>query len=198
MEIAMTQLITGLLATALAASFAGSVQAAAVITKSEYKAATQRAEASYKVEKKRCDSLAGNAKDVCQAEAKARKMRAEAEAKAAYKNTRSARYDQHVANAEADYLVAKEKCDDQTGNNKNVCVKEAKAARTKAEADAKAQRKSGDAQSEARKETNAARRDAVVEKRDADYKVELERCDSLAGSAKDICVEHAKQKFGKS
>jgi hypothetical protein len=118
MEIAMTQLITGLLATALAASFAGSVQAAVVITKSEYKTATERADASYKVEKKRCDGLAGNAKDVCQAEAKARKMRAEAEA--AYKNTRSARYDQQVVNAEADYLVAKEKCDDQTGNNKDV------------------------------------------------------------------------------
>jgi hypothetical protein len=194
----MTKLITGLLATALAAFFAGSVQAAAATTKTEYDAAKERADAAYKVDKEKCDSLAGNAKDVCEAEAKAQKMRSEADAKAAYKNTRSARYDQQIADAEADYLVAKEKCDDLGGNSKDVCVKEAKAALTKAKADAKAQLKSGDAQSKARKETNEARKDAAEQRLDADYQVDLERCDILSGSAKDNCVEHVKRKFGKS
>lgn len=185
-------LLSGAVATALSAG------AQAATTKSEYKAAKDQAQATYKVDKAKCDSLAGNAKDICQVEAKAQKMRAEADAKAAYKNDRDAWYDQKVAHADADYLVAKEKCDDLAGNEKDLCQEQAKAAYTKAKADAKAAHKSAEAQSEARKETSAARKDAAEDKRDADYKVALERCDSLAGDAKDQCVRHAKQMFHKS
>jgi hypothetical protein len=46
-----------------------------------------------------------------------------------------------MAKAEADYDVAKEKCDDQSGNAKDVCKKDAKAAFTSAKADAKSTRK---------------------------------------------------------
>ena len=195
----MTTLTRVLLTAAFATSLAASAQAATTsITKSQYDDAKARAEAAYKMERAKCDSLAGNAKDICVAEAKAQMMRSEAKAKAAYKNTRGAWYDQQVKNADADYLVAKEKCDELGGNDKDVCVKEAKAARTKAIADAKAQRKTADAQGEARKETNEARHDAAVDKRDADYKVELQRCDDLAGDAKDSCVQRAKRTFGKS
>lgn len=195
----MTSFTAGLLTAALAASLAASAQAATTpITKSQYDDVKAQAEAAYKIEREKCDSLAGNAKDICVAEAKANMMRAEAKAKAAYKNTRSAWYDQQVKDAEADYIVAKEKCDDLGGNDKDVCVKEAKAARTKAIADAKAQRKTADAQGEARKETNEARHDAAEDKRDADYKVQLQRCDDLAGDAKDTCVARAKRTFGKS
>jgi hypothetical protein len=42
-----------------------------------------------------------------------------------------------VAKAEADYRVAKERCDDQAGNVKDVCLEEAKAAEAAAKADAK-------------------------------------------------------------
>ena len=194
----MNKFITALLTGAVAASLAAGAHAATSTTKSEYKAAKDQAHAAYKAHKAKCDSLAGNAKDICEAEAKAQKMRAEADAKAAYKNDREAWYDQKVAHADADYLVAKEKCDDLGGNDKDVCREEAKAAHTKAKADAKAARKSGEAQGEARKETNDARKDAAEDKRDADYKVEIERCDNLAGDAKDQCVKHAKQMFGKS
>jgi hypothetical protein len=197
MEITMTRFTSRLLAAAFAASLAASAQAVP-ITKSQYDDAKTRAEAAYKMEREKCDSLAGNAKDICVAEAKAQMMRAEAKAKAEYKNTRGAWYDRQVKNADADYLVAKEKCDELGGNDKDVCVKQAKAARTKAIADAKAQRKTADAQSEARKETNEARHDAAEDKRDADYKVELQRCNDLSGDAKDSCVERAKRSFGKS
>jgi len=194
----MNKLITGFLSAAVVAWLSAGAQAATSTSKSEYKAAKEQAEAAYKADKVKCDSFAGNAKDVCQAEAKAQRIRVEADAEAAYKNTREAWYDQKVAHADADYLVAKQKCDDLGGNAKDVCREEAKAAHTKAKADAKAARKSGDAQGEARKETNEARKDAAQDKRDADYKVELERCDTLAGNAKDQCVQHAKQMFGKS
>ena len=44
----------------------------------------------------------------------------------------------------------------------------------------------------------AARKDAVEDKRDADYKVAIEKCDSLSGAAKDTCVKDAKARYGKS
>jgi hypothetical protein len=47
-----------------------------------------------------------------------------------------------VAKAESAYAVAKERCDDQSGNAKDVCVKEAKAVEVKALADAKLGKKS--------------------------------------------------------
>jgi hypothetical protein len=90
--------------------------------------------------------------------------------------------------------VAKEKCDDLAGNTKDVCIKEAKAARESAKADAKADRKVSDARSNA----NEARRDAQEDKRDAQYKVAVEKCDSFSGDAKDRCVRDAKTRFGKS
>ena len=40
------------------------------------------------------------------------------------------------------------------------------------------------------------KKDANAEKREADYKAAKERCDSLAGAAKDSCQNDAKAKFG--
>ena len=42
------------------------------------------------------------------------------------------------------------------------------------------------------------RRDAIEDKRDAEYKVAVEKCDALSGSAKSACVQDAKARFGKS
>ena len=83
--------------------------------------------------------------------------------------------------------MAKERCDDQTGNAKDVCVKEAKAVQDKANVDAKMNKKVAD-----------ARKDATDDKREADYKVANERCSAMAGAPKDACVAEAKARFGKS
>jgi hypothetical protein len=159
---------------------------AAAMTKTDYTQAKERASADYKAAIAHCDTLAGNPKDVCKAEAKAAEKKAKAEAEAAYKNTDKARRDARIEVAEANYMVAKAKCDAMSGNAKDVCVKEAKATETKAKADAKATEKIA-----------AARQDAAEDKRDVDYKVALEKCDSLSGAAKDTCVSNAKAKFGK-
>ncbi len=92
-----------------------------------------------------------------------------------------------MAKAESAYAVAKEKCDDQTGNAKDVCVKEAKAVEIKALADAKMG-----------KEIGAAKTDAAADKRDADYNVAMQKCDGLSGDAKANCVTAAKTRFGKN
>jgi len=43
-----------------------------------------------------------------------------------------------------------------------------------------------------------ASRNAAEDKRDADYKVAVEKCDALSGAAKNSCVQDAKARFGKS
>ena len=165
--------------------FAGTAGAADKGDKANYDQAKASAKAAYDTDKKSCDSLSGNAKDICVAEAKAKRVRADETAEAAYKNTPKAR--EHAAHeiAEADYEVAKERCDDKAGNEKDICVKEAKAAMTRAQADAKAAQKGTE-----------ARMDASKDKRDADYKVAAEKCDALSGDAKDACVKSAKARYG--
>jgi hypothetical protein len=142
--------------------------------------------------------MSGNSKDVCEEEAKGKRDVALADAEAAYKGTPSARYDARVARVESQYKVAKEKCDDLSGNAKDVCVKQAKAAEVKGKADAKVDKVATEANTTAMTKTADARKDAAEDKRDADYKVAVERCDSMAGNAKDECVKAAKMHYGKS
>lgn len=92
-----------------------------------------------------------------------------------------------VTRAESAYAVAKERCDDQAGNAKDVCVMEAKAIQVKALADAKMG-----------KEIGEAKKDAATDKRDADYKVAVEKCDAMAGDSKSSCVAAARTKFGQN
>ena len=184
----------GIVAVALA--FSGA--AFASISKDEYKAGKDRIAADYKGAKASCGALSGNAKDICMAEAKGREKVAKAQLEADYKPTVKNRYDVAVAKAEADYSVAKEKCDDRTGNDKDVCKKEAKAAEVKAKADAKVAHVSTDATHTASAKRTEARKDAMEDKRDAEYKVAVEKCDAMSGAAKSNCVQEAKARFGRS
>jgi hypothetical protein len=163
--------------------FAGSAQAAG--DKSAYDQARTSSKAAYETASKRCDSLSGNAKDICVAEAKAVRTKADVDAEATYKNTPKARQHAIEESAEADYKVAKERCDDKAGNEKDVCMQEARAVMTKAKADAKATQKSTE-----------ARADASKDKREADYKVAAEKCDAMSGNAKDGCIKQAKARYG--
>ena len=172
---------------AACAVFAASSLAADKAAKETYSSAKKSIDAEYKAEVKRCDSLSGNAKDICKAEVKGKQKAAKADAYAAYKGTPKAATDALIARADADYAVAKEKCDDLAGNAKDVCKKEAKATHTKAKVDAKANRK-----------VSEVRKDATQEKTDAAFSVAKERCDVLAGDAKTQCLNDAKARFGKS
>ena len=179
-------------------SQAAPVRATMPITKDAYDVALRNAETQAKIDKDACASRGGNAKDICLAEANGREKIAKAEAEAAYRNTANTREELRVARAEATYNVAKEKCDDFAGNTKDVCVKEAKAALVKGKADANVDRVVADTRQDAAAKQSDARKDANVDKRDADYKVAIEKCDALAGAAKDSCVGNAKTQFGKS
>jgi len=196
-------------AIALAVTLAFSAGAMAEgMSKADYKAGKDKISATYKTDKAACSSLSGNAGDICKAEALGKEKVAAAELEASYQPTSKNRYQARVAKADADYGVAKEKCDDMAGNAKDICVKEAKAAQTAAIADAKAQMKTSDANATANEKTSEARsdasqksadarKDAAVDKTDAQYAVAKEKCDSFSGAAKDNCLSQAKAQFGK-
>jgi hypothetical protein len=180
--------LNGLRAALLAASVVALPAAyAATMTKADYAAGKSRISADYKTDKAACATQAGNAKDICMQEAKAKERVALAELEYGYTGKAADHNKVLVAKAESAYAVAKERCDDQAGNAKDVCVKEAKAVEIKALADAKMG-----------KEIGEAKKDAAADKFDADYKVAIEKCDALAGDAKSSCVAAAKAKFGKN
>ena len=167
------------------------------MSKADHTKVLKDGDAQYKTAREACASLSGNARDICVAEAKGNHDVAKAEVEAAYKHTPKARENARVAYAEANYNVAKEKCDDLAGNPKDVCVKEAKSALVKGKADAKVDRVATDANREATATKTEARKDANEEKREAEYKVAVEKCDALTGGAKDACVSAAKSQYDK-
>ena len=170
----------------------------APISKDAYDTAFKNAETQYKMDKDACSSRSGNAKDICVAEANGKEKIAKADAEAAYKSTPKAREDARVTRADATYNVAKQRCDELSGNPKDVCVKQANAVLIKAKADAKVDRVSADAKQDSAMKEADARKQAAEDRRDADYKVAIEKCDAFTGSAKNTCVSNAKVQYGKS
>lgn len=127
--------------TTIAAAIALALSTGAIaqsLSKDDYKAGKDKIVTEYKSSKAACGSLSGNAKDICVVEAKSKEKVATAELEASYKPSAKASHAVTIAKAEADYAIAKEKCDDKSGNDKKACVKEAKAAETLAKADATA------------------------------------------------------------
>lgn len=160
---------------------------AAPISKADYDQGKDRISAEYKAAKEKCKALTANAKDICTEEANGMEKVARAELQYSYSEKPGDRVKVGETKAKAAYEVAKEKCDDLTGNPKSVCKKEAKAVETKALVDARMAGK-----------ISETRKDGAQEKKDADYKVATEKCDALAGDAKSGCVASAKTKYGKN
>ena len=90
-------------------------------------------------------------------------------------------YDAAVKNAEAQYKMDKDACSSRSGNAKDICLEQAKGKEAIAKADAEA----------AYKNTPKAREDARVTRAEATYNIAKQRCDDLAGNAKDVCLKDA-------
>lgn len=158
--------------------------ASANLTKPVYSSAKDEVKSMFKAEKDKCDALSGNAKDVCVERAKGHEKVALAHLEYQYSGKEKDRNDYLEARFDAKYKVAKEACDSQSGNAKDVCVADAKAAHDKAKADLKANKKIAEAQN-----------DQMETKLKADYKAANERCDTLSGDAKDSCQASAKARY---
>lgn len=178
-----TELLCALLGLALASSVAS---AATPEAKAAYAQAKDRAEADYKAARARCNAITGNPKDVCVAEADAARVRTREEASALYQNTLKAFTQSRLKIADANYDLDKAKCGALAGNDKDVCIKQAKSTLIASQADARADKKAIE-----------ARADARDDKMTAEYKVAREKCDAFAGATKDSCVAAAKAQYGK-
>jgi hypothetical protein len=159
---------------------------AAPMSSADYRGARDRIAAEYKAATAACDKLVDNAKDVCREQAKGREKVASAELEYNRSGQRKDATRLATVKADADFRVARERCDDRSGNDKEVCVAEAKTAHTKALADARMRQRVGE-----------AREDAAEDKREADYQLARERCDALSGDAKAKCLADARARFGK-
>jgi hypothetical protein len=82
----------------------------------------------------------------------------------------------------AEYKLAKTSCASLSGNAKDICMAEAKGNEKVANAELES----------SYKPTTKNRYEARVAKAEANYAVANERCDDMAGNAKDVCVKEAK------
>lgn len=172
---------------ALAILFASTSVFAANMSKPDYSAAKTRISADYKVDKAECGKSTANAKDICMQQAKGKEKIARAELEYSYTGKQKDSNKVAVAKADSTYAVAKEMCDDKAGKEKTMCRTEAKSAHKKALADSTMMKKVAEAKT-----------DATDEKREANYKVAVGKCDSMTGDAKTSCVNAAKATFNKS
>lgn len=147
---------------ALAALLLLSAAQAALTGKADYKTDKALISANFKSVRTACDSMAGNRKDICVEEAKAKEKTARAELEFAHTGSFRDKNRVAVAAAESVYAVAKEKCDEQSGHAKDVCVTQAKAIEAKALADVKMSKK-----------INAAVRDDVETRLNAVYRIAI-------------------------
>ena len=170
----------------VAALAAGSVVYAATMSRADYGTEKDRIAVVFKSERSACGEFSGNQKDICKEKAEGKEKVARAQLEYQYSGKPADANKWAVAKADADFGLAKERCDDKAGNPKDVCVQEARSNHTKALADAKLQVKVGDAMKE-----------ADDDKRAANYKVAAEKCDSLGGDTKIACLNDAKARFGK-
>lgn len=178
-----------LLVAAMCCAFSSATLA---MTKVEHTTQKDTITGDYKVNRDKCASLKANAKDICVSEAKGVQKVAMAELEAAYEP--SARHTEKVAMAKGDatYATAKERCDDSSGNAKNICKKDAKAAHVRATDEARVARVDSAASGAEKGARNMANKD----ENEANYKAANARCDGLAGAAKDTCSAQAKAKYG--
>lgn len=82
------------------------------------------------------------------------------------------------------YEAEKKRCENLQGDEKDVCEKQAEANRDAAKADSERDAKKAE-----------ANRDANKEKKDAQFKVEKEKCEAMSGDAQDRCIAEVKTRF---
>jgi hypothetical protein len=169
---------------ALAVALGCGAAQAANYSKAVLDGAREDVKREYKANKDMCDKMSGNAKDICVQEAKGLENIALAWLDYNYSGTPADQKKLNMAIADARHEVAKERCDDRSGDAKDLCQREAKTAYEKAKADAQLNKKVADAVD-----------DAERARMKADYKLASERCATLTGDSRDICVASAKARY---
>ena len=184
----MKSLLATLLATAAGATFAAAPTAALNHDPATYRNVSEKATTEYKAATAKCDARSGNDKDVCMAEAKASRARTESDAIAKYNNSEKGRASARAKVAEAEFDVAKAKCDAMSGADKDGCMDNAKSVRTAALADAKAGREGSTAVGA----SGSAGLVASTDTKDPVKAAAVAKCDQAAGGSKTGCLVDSK------
>jgi hypothetical protein len=124
-EFSIPELLCASVLCLFAISTARAADSAATERKNEYNVAIAHADADYKAAKDACKPRQGNDRDVCMQQAKADHVKATEEAKARLKSN-TAMADAREDTVDAQYKVAKEKCDALSGDAKDSCIADAK------------------------------------------------------------------------
>jgi hyperosmotically inducible protein len=190
----MKTLIATLLATAAGASFAAAPTAALNHDAASYNLVKQKADAAYQAAAAKCTGTSGNDKNVCMAEAKLARTRAETDALSQYRNSPAGRQRARTDIANAEYDVAKTRCDAKSGADKDDCLNNAKSVHTTALADAKADRPSNIASGSSAAGTTGAGAGLVSSTASADpaKAAAVDKCAQAGGDAKTGCVIETK------
>jgi hyperosmotically inducible protein len=184
----MKTLIATLLATAAGVSFAAAPTAALNHDPATYNNVKLKGDAAYQAAAAKCKAMSGSDKNVCTAEANLARTRAETDALSQYNNTPQGRQRARTVVANAEYDVAKTRCDAMNGAEKDDCLNNAKSVHTAALADAKA----GTAASSS---TGASAGGALVsgtDTRDPAKAAAVDKCAQAGGDAKTGCVIETK------
>lgn len=134
----MKTLTSTLLAAALCAGFANAADSTS--DPAAFRKMNDKAAADYKAAVAECKNKSGNAKDICIDEAKVARARTEYDAVVQHQDTQKLRIKYRARLADAEYALAKERCDDMSGADKENCSNMAKSVHTAALSDAKADR----------------------------------------------------------
>jgi hypothetical protein len=110
------------------------------MTRQAYEATKAKIAAHYQVDQRTCDGVKGQLHDVCEVEAKGRRDSLLADLEAEYKPSPDASFKAKNVTADANFEVARKKCDAQKGDAKDRCVKLAKGAHEAAVRQAKVER----------------------------------------------------------
>jgi hypothetical protein len=100
--------------------------AEAALGKDAYKTAQQRIEGQAKAQRQACGRFKANAKDVCEAQAKGWEKVAKAQLEVQYKPGPEAEKKAKFARADADYGVAKQRCEALKDRAHDTCIAQAK------------------------------------------------------------------------
>ncbi|NHZ80587.1 BON domain-containing protein [Massilia sp. CCM 8695] len=183
----MKPIVATLLAAALSAAFA-SAYAAETPTKTDtatYRTMTLKAAADYKAASAQCKDMSGNARSLCMEEAKVVRARADLAALTDYNNTLKGRTKARTDLADADYALAKVKCADAMGAEKDSCLSNARAVHTAALADVKADRDIQLASSGTTDTMSPVTRTTTT---DATKAAAVDKCAQVAGSPNTGCL----------
>ena len=141
----------------------------------KYKAAVARAHEDRMLSLRQCEKFSGDAKSLCRTEANVNRTKAVAGAKAENLGTEEALIQAERDNVDADWGLAKEKCNTYGGDTKDKCVAEARSARDAAYAEI----------------------DNNADKLQAQWKGAVAACMEKAGTYRSTCLAEARAKYGR-